>query len=297
MIFLQDQLNIAGLVGVWEKILPHLKYSIKLRPKNSKIQKHISKIGGNPDGTVPFEFPMNAEEEHLSFIAQINLQEIQAFDYEGLLPDQGMLYFFYDAFYQPSGYENEHQRGWRVTYDPTPIIPSKMIKIPLHPELEARNNEMGSIFEKLIFSEFEVDFYTEYSLPPYESEFIRSLNLDFDNLWKYEQLYFEQVNQRPRYRMLGFPDRKKVNTDMVSICRIAANYIDHNPFGFDDGYLPPKQLNTEKEEWILLLQIDSDLEVGMAWGGEEMGRIYFWIRKQDLLQRNFDRCWVILEEG
>jgi uncharacterized protein YwqG len=32
---------------------------------------------------------------------------------------------------------------------------------------------------------------------------------------------------------------------------------------------------------------------GMMWG--DAGRIYFWIRREDLLARDFDRSWLILQ--
>lgn len=293
MKYIQDQLEVAELKGIWWKIQPHLKSSIKLNPGSNYNKGNRSKIGGSPDGTIGFQWPINTEGEHLSFIAQIDLEGIKPFDQEDLLPHHGILYFFYDAYYQPSGYDNEHRYGWKVLYGPRG--PYGTIKIPPPPELQVRNNETEDVFEKLIFSELTLDFHPEYTLPPYESEFIRSLELDFDSLWKYERLYFELVNQKPRYRMLGFPDRKMVNTNMIAVCQIAANGTDYyqNPY---NEYTLPGPLN-KQEEWILLLQVDSDLEVGMAWGGEELGRIYFWIRKQDLLERNFDRCWVVLEGG
>ncbi|MEW7289198.1 YwqG family protein [Aquimarina sp. 2304DJ70-9] len=289
--FLQDQLQIVGLEGIWKKIEPNLKRSIKLKPKICSIKNSLSIIGGTPVATNGFKWPLNLDGEHLSFIAQINLEDITPLDRRGVLPGHGMLYFFYDAFYQPSGYKNEHQNSWKVIYEE--IKPLKMVKTPYPQDLLIRNNQITSVFEKLIFHEFEIDFHSEYTVPPYESEFVKSLHLDFDDLWKYEQFYFKQVNQKPRYRMLGFPDRKMVNTDMIAICRLTGNDMDHYPLG-NSGYNLPEPID-KNEEWILLLQMDSDLEVGMAWGGEEMGRIYFWIRKLDLLQKNFDRCWVILE--
>ena len=47
-------------------------------------------------------------------------------------------------------------------------------------------------------------------------------------------------------------------------------------------------------DWQLLLQIDSDEEnTGMMWGGG--GRLYFWIRKDDLKKRAFANVWMVLE--
>ena len=38
-------------------------------------------------------------------------------------------------------------------------------------------------------------------------------------------------------------------------------------------------------DWTLLLQVDSDEELGMIW--EEEGRIFFWIKKEDLAKKDF----------
>jgi uncharacterized protein YwqG len=46
-------------------------------------------------------------------------------------------------------------------------------------------------------------------------------------------------------------------------------------------------------EWQLVLQIDSDIDVGMEWG--DVGRLYLCARKQDLAARRFDRCWTVMQ--
>ena len=47
------------------------------------------------------------------------------------------------------------------------------------------------------------------------------------------------------------------------------------------------------DSWQLVLQIDSDYEAGMQWGNG--GRIYVCIRKRDLAESRFDRCWTLLQ--
>ena len=44
--------------------------------------------------------------------------------------------------------------------------------------------------------------------------------------------------------------------------------------------------------WQLVLQIASDGEVG-PWGNE--GHLYVCIRKDDLAERRFDRCWTLIQ--
>jgi uncharacterized protein YwqG len=43
------------------------------------------------------------------------------------------------------------------------------------------------------------------------------------------------------------------------------------------------------EDWQLLLQLDSDDNLDWMWG--DLGRLYFWIRKQDLEKHDFSNVW------
>lgn len=52
-------------------------------------------------------------------------------------------------------------------------------------------------------------------------------------------------------------------------------------------------LRAGASEWRLLLQIDSDDNAGMMWG--DVGRLYVWIRRDDLKRRDFSRAWVVLQ--
>lgn len=54
-----------------------------------------------------------------------------------------------------------------------------------------------------------------------------------------------------------------------------------------------KELEAGRQDWILLLQLDTDDDAGMMWG--DGGMLYFWIRKEDLERSRFDRCWMILQ--
>ncbi len=50
------------------------------------------------------------------------------------------------------------------------------------------------------------------------------------------------------------------------------------------------------KDWILLLQVDTDDDSdGPGWMWGDCGRIYFWIRRQDLAARRFDRAWTVLQ--
>ncbi len=65
--------------------------------------------------------------------------------------------------------------------------------------------------------------------------------------------------------------------------------------GDSTGYNDPqaKELKSGASEWRLLLQVDTDDDAGMMWG--DCGRLYFWIRVDDLRRRDFDEVWTILQ--
>ena len=65
--------------------------------------------------------------------------------------------------------------------------------------------------------------------------------------------------------------------------------------GDDRGILDPRAaaLDAGADDWMLLLQLDSEEAEGMMWG--DVGMLYFWIRRTDLTDRRFDRCWVLLQ--
>lgn len=71
---------------------------------NEKIPKGSSKIGGKPDLPKDFQWYYYNGEDYkkrvvnrpLSFLMQINCEEVHKYDKESLLPEKGILYFFYE---------------------------------------------------------------------------------------------------------------------------------------------------------------------------------------------------------
>ena len=93
--------------------------SIRLKTSyvDEKLPVGASKLFGAPDIFDGFEWPtieVDGEEYDLSFIGQINLAEATKFDKDGVLPKNGMLYFFYDLDEMPHDPSNES--ACRVIY-------------------------------------------------------------------------------------------------------------------------------------------------------------------------------------
>ena len=54
-------------------------------------------------------------------------------------------------------------------------------------------------------------------------------------------------------------------------------------------------LNGQESEWKLLFQMDSFMAGSFELIFGDSGRIYFYIRQQDLENRDFDKVWLILQ--
>ncbi len=99
----------------------------------------------------------------------------------------------------------------------------------------------------------------------------------------------------PIHRLLGKPEI--IQNPMEKECQMVTNGI---PWGTTEWFTDPEMrkrgealLESAPDEWRLLLQVDSDFDADMMWG--DIGRLYFWIRDEDLKKRDFSRCWMILQ--
>ena len=92
------------------------------------------------------------------------------------------------------------------------------------------------------------------------------------------------------HQLLGYSGN--IQGEMELECQLVTNGV---YTGDREGYQNPRvqTLREGAKDWMLLLQVDSDDEPGMMWG--DLGRLYFWIRRQDLKARNFDNTWCILQ--
>lgn len=219
-------------------------------------------------------YPQGEAPATLSFLAQLNLAETP--EPTGLLPETGWLVFFYDAGQQPWGFDPRHLGCSRVMFfDDEAGALSRQETPPGTEEHESNPSEVTP----------EV----AATLPhfPYQ------LGLDLDPAASaaYRKVSDELVaGPEPHHRLFGWP--RLIQGDMELECQLASNGINcGGPGGYETE--AARQLRPGAADWILLLQLDSDDGPGWLWG--DSGCLYFWIRKQDLAARRFDRVWTILQ--
>jgi uncharacterized protein YwqG len=94
----------------------------------------------------------------------------------------------------------------------------------------------------------------------------------------------------PHHRIGGHAEC--VQNPMELECQLVTNGL---YCGDVAGYEDPrsKTLAAGALDWRLLLQIDTDDAAGMMWG--DCGRLYYWVREENLRAHDFGQCWLILQ--
>ncbi len=290
------RLDSSGLGKYFDKLQPLLRNTIRLYPKatdENNLTIGQSKIGGRPD--LPAEITwvtetniaettektfiiFNSKKKEtitkpLSFIAQINLAETAPLDEENLLPETGLLYFFYSAEQEAWGFDHKDKNKFKVVYWNGNLSSLNRTEFPT------------DLPEYSRYKPCSVDIKPEVSLPSYGHDVYEEFaNGEDDKFW--DEVYDDgNLN-----KLLGYADN--IQDEMELECELVTNGL---YCGNSSGYNDPraKALKPNAKNWRLLLQIDSNEENEMMWG--DCGRLYFWIKKNDLLHKYFDKSWFSLQ--
>ncbi|MGZ6387521.1 MAG: DUF1963 domain-containing protein, partial [Ktedonobacteraceae bacterium] len=110
-----------------------------------------------------------------------------------------------------------------------------------------------------------------------------------DEVQKYETLLSTfptpEDHGAVHHQLLGNP--QTIQDDMRLECQLASH-------GVTDINDPRANvLSKGAQEWQLLLQIDTDEDIGMQWGNT--GMIYYWLQASDLKKSDFDNAWLVLQ--
>ena len=273
---LKQEMLEHGLSGLYEALSPYAKNAVYMELQEDECTPGVSKMGGCPDLPAGMEWPRKPDGTALSFIAQINFSEVHPFDLDGKLPEQGMLWFFYDCSDEgmPWGFDPADAEGWRVIYAG---------KAEPEPAQEPEDLEVS-------FSEARISFETRIDLPSTESDLCIDLDLPDEEM----DDYFDWMEEREGEcnKLLGHSDN--IQDGMELECEIVTGGIS---CGDPSGYEKAKALGLDKNvsRWNLLMQVESNEDLGMMWG--DMGRLYLWITDEDLKARRFEKSWLILQCG
>ena len=242
------------------------------------VSTDFTKIGGRPNLGSEFQWPTYGNIS-LAFICQLELSEIN--DKTVGLPNCGQLYFFYVQDQSTWGNEPKDLGSWRVVYrESEELLP----ETPCPEDLE-----MASMYKPVFVKGKPLITY-----PNREEKKVEPLCLDDEEEKRLWDLRENQYGKYPHHQIGGWPDPIQ-SPEMYKECQLCSNGI--SP---EDAFARPSDsgilaLLESSEEWVLLLQIDTDYETGMIW--RDAGMLYFWIKKSDVQARKFDNVWMILQCG
>ncbi len=260
---------------------------ISYEPTEDGAHQTRSKIGGRPSVPKGFQWPYYegesfenvTENRPLAFLAEIHLSEAAEYDTEGLLPSTGVLSFFYELETQKWGFDPKDMGCSRVYYFE-------------HEEELSEVQFPEELHEDFKLPEFRLSFERNVSLPSYADYPDDEEDFDWDDFNELREAYGCPSEDCDVTRLLGYPD--VIQNPMEEQCEIVAR-------GYYDGggRQVPEELEDEicraSKDWTLLFQMGTvehgDFELMFG----DCGHIYFWIRKQDLAERNFDQAWLILQ--
>jgi len=259
-----------------DAVATHATTAMRFTVFEGKVSIGGSRIGGAPDVPAGFVWPHH-NNTPLAFLLQLDLAEVRAAFGQSLLPDCGRLLFFYEAVEQPWGFDPKDRGAWRVIYDNSANVASQSPPPSMPPEE--------------CFPEAQLRYYIAAALP--SPTWLAEHGPELDEAA--EELYWELYQQLDPMetcnQLLGDPD--PIQGEMELECQLVSNgiYVG-DASGYESG--KARALEAGAKDWVLLLQLDSNEDsVDMMWG--DCGRLYFWIRKQDLRDRNFEAVWMVLQ--
>lgn len=276
----------------WKNILPQLyrgRIDSRFVPAQGKLAVGASKFGGRPDVPADFIWPVfetdtreddQVKERPLAFLAQFDCAQLAPLDPEGLLPKEGVLSFFYELESQRWGYDPKDAGCARVFWFEGPLAPAEF---PAELEEDFRLPELAA---QLSGATDAPDF--QDACPALEYPWTANDYRIFDQARR--ELGMDYPANRSQ--LLGWPDI--IQNNMTLQCElISRGYY----LGGSWEKIPLEERSALRtpsvRDWQLLFQLDTvengDFELMFG----DCGRIYFYIRREDLAQRRFDRVWLI----
>jgi uncharacterized protein YwqG len=297
----------AALGEAEAAVLDTIEPAIRLETRpvaEDEIAVGATKFGGSPDLPPDFAWP-HADGNPHTFIAQISLADVHAHDEEGVVPASGLLTFFYDCVAYKWGFDPADRGYWHVALfdgDPSTLVRTPM---PSGPPPQPKPAQKKGLLARL-FGSVEPEFSEEppvltpcavtcraaASLPGPNSPEIERLVLTRPQrerlLEMHDALFAQEQKRGAVHQLLGhaIPIQGDVVTEAAVVTQ--GVYMGESSAEAEAAW---DRAFREPTGWRLLLQVDSDDEMGMMWG--DCGMLYYCIRDDDLRARRFDGVWLI----
>jgi uncharacterized protein YwqG len=244
-----------------------------VRPKDEILERPApvtsgaSKFGGYPDFPLEAKWP-KGEQGHLDFICQISCAEVHRAQPIAGIPTVGMMYFFFDASAESSGWDYAEAGQNLVVHHASSAPPGD----------DATQRQAA----KVVLPEYPIDLVPVATVPDHDSPEIDTVGLSRKELAAFER-FAESITELSgrsrgtgRHQFGGYAMR--IQGD------VRAEFEAFDGFKFYKGSLPDdaawRRAHELAPNWSLLLQVDSDDDLKLMWG--DAGMLYYGIRNEAL---------------
>ena len=268
--------------AVFDVVAEKAKVAVQMM-KVSKKERAFSKLGGKPNLGKDFEWP-TYQEKPMAFIGQIALSEVPPAK-DTMLPEKGFLYIFYDQTNSAWGFEAKHKNSTKVIYIEENATILEETEFPENLPNRARFHEKFLTFRKTVTLD-------EFNEKDFSEEIQENYDLDYaaDGFYMLKQALLG--GEEAKVHQLGGNPTVIQNDNMEELCQVCSRGIDIYE---KENREKVKEIQKEPNDWTMLFQFDSDEDCGMGWG--DYGRMYVWIREEDLKRKEFGNVWSVLQCG
>lgn len=273
----------CGMSGKTDDVFALGRPSLRLRlaALDEEEEPPRTRVGGDPDLPPGFEWPL-CEGAPMTFVAQLDLAELAAYEAASELPAAGVLSFFY----APLAPEGGPLNPVRVVHFEDP---AGLVRRPAPPASEPLRAFAVELEEELVYPGLESQVHYEALLPPARvEEFYRRYAAgehgELIPASPLAALIFnldEADQERPIHRVLGCAASVQGDPYLDVEVGTRGGYA-----GWVEGSEAALQARRDAVRWRLLLQIDAvqDDELLLNQDG---GFFYFWIPADALARRDF----------
>lgn len=291
------------MIDIKKELIRTARSSVRLKI-GGKADETVgaSRFGGAPDVPEGFEWARyesgsmltgEVKKRPLAFLAQFDCEELARFDKDGLLPKTGVLSFFYELDSRRWGFDPD-DKGCAKVYWFEDKGSLRRAEFP-------KDLGVNAIDFDYRMPALGITMSAENSYQGY-SDFLLQRGKLIENWDEFEAAEkslgaYSQTDENTS-KLLGWADT--IQGNMTMACELVSRgyYL-----GDSEGWNEVTPLDRQEaeqwsaEDWVLLFQLDTvksgDFELMFG----DCGRIYFYIRRDDLAARNFDDIWLVLQCG
>jgi len=240
--------------------------------------KKRTRFGGRPDVPANFVWPYCGNDP-LAFLLQLDCRDLAGRDPEHLLPEKGLLSFFFDmSLTSVTEDDFDGTDGFRVyLFEEAEIL--SPADFPEDLDEDYRYPVRGIRLKK----EKSLPDFDEYQILRYGDSDV----LDVDEMEEYWEACMEMgtfpfpEDDAPDNRLLGWP--MTVQGNMTWWLEKARRIREGEP------PLAREEIRRTLDDWVLLLQFHGVEDDDFYGDFAEDGTLFFYIRREDLARRDFTR--------